>query len=196
VPFTYDIPPNSGSLRQGEILGDVWEHRPLYPPVEIPREPLEVTSVYHPLMVVMTADCDLYGDFDARFPDQHAQEQYQSAVEDENHPKHLPHTLLCDAYKEEQIRLRIGGSDLWRRIKQNQDERYHHFGPATIGNPPVDKLPDLYLDFKKVLALPTRSLYEGIRTQGVKRLATVPPIYIHNLMHRFYGFQSRVGLPD
>jgi hypothetical protein len=30
----------------------------------------------------------------------------------------------------------------------------------------------------------------------VQRVAIMPPIYMHDLMHRFYGFLSRVGLPD
>jgi hypothetical protein len=125
-------------------------------------------------MIVMNADCDLEWDFKARFPSQ--QEQDQSPDIDEDHPALIPFVFLCDVYGEEQIRPNIKGSDIWRRIKQNQDERYHHFVPAPLGNPPIGSLPDLYLDFKKVLALPTRRLYEGL-ARGIERIAVVPPIY-------------------
>ena len=100
-------------------------------------------------------------------------------------------------YKESQIRSRSEvNSDLWRRIERNQDERYHHFTEAPIENSSDDGLPDLYIDFKKALAIPTKSLYEGLRVEGVKRIALIPEVYIHHLMHRYYGFLSRVALPD
>jgi hypothetical protein len=84
----------------------------------------------------------------------------------------------------------------FRRIKQNQDERYHHFPEAPIGERDGGAgFPNLYLDFKKTLALPTLQLYEGIRDGGVTRRAVVPPIFLHDLVHRFFGYLSRVALP-
>jgi hypothetical protein len=186
----------SGALRQGEILSDIWIHRPLHPPIEKTEgSPIDIRSYHHPLMVVMSPDCDLDHDFPVRFPDLQAQEQYQSVTEDESLPAIIPQVLLGDLYKEDEIRSRIQGADIWRRIKQNQDERYHCFESASIGNPSRGELPALYLDFKKSLSLPTPSLYDGLRVNGVQRIALIPPIYIHHLIHRFYGFLSRVGLP-
>ena len=196
MPFKYDIPPNSGPLRQGELLGDIWEHRPPHPPVEMPQgSTVEVTSIHHPFMIVMTADCDLEQDFNARFSEKNAAEQAAETTAEQKHPALVPHVLLCEVYDSNQIRPRVPGSDVWKRIQQNQDERYHHFPPAQIGDRPVDEFLDLYLDFKKTLALPTENLYLAL-AQGVSRLALVPSPYIHDLMHRFYGFLSRVGLPD
>lgn len=196
MPLLYDAAPIAGALRQGEILGDIWIHRPLYPPVENTEgSSFEVHSDYHSLMVVMSPDCDLEQDFFVRFPDPHAQEQYQPVIEDESPPAIIPHVLLGDLYEESEIKSRIPGSDVWRRIRQNQDERYHCLPAASIDNPLQSELPALYLDFKKSLSLPTRNLYDGLRVKKVQRIALIPPIYVHQLIHRFYGFLSRVGLP-
>lgn len=147
-------------------------------------------------MIVMTAVCDLEQDFNTRFPDDDSKQRYRSATVDKNDPHLVPHVLLCEVFEEAEIRgLSQFRSDIWKRIRQNQDERYHHLPAGAIGEPAVDNLPDLYLDFKKTIALPTASLYEGLREGQVRRLAVVPVIYIHDLIHRFYGFLSRVGLP-
>lgn len=197
MPLQYAVTPISGALRQGEILGDIWIHRPLYPPIDNTEgSSFEVHSDYHPLMVIMSPDCDLEQDFKVRFPNPQDQEQYQSVTVDESLPAIIPQVLLCDLYEESEIRPRIPGSDVWKRVRQNQDERYHHFEAAPIGNPTQREFSALYLDFKKSLSLPTYSLYEGLRVKKVQRITLIPPVYIHQLLHRFYGFLSRVALPE
>lgn len=57
-------------------------------------------------------------------------------------------------------------------------------------------LPELVLDFKKPLTLSTAMVYEGLRLRKVRRFGVVPPVYLHDLIQRFYGFLSRVALPD
>jgi len=150
-------------------------------------------------MMVMVQDCDLLWDFQARFPTDEAQEVYEPEAEDiDAHKNCVSRTTLCDVFRHEELRDRVPGADVWRRIKQNQDERYHHFEPANISCPQGDErdpLPDLYLDFKKTLALPTRQLYQGLRSGDVSRTAVVPPIFWHDLAHRFFGYLSRVALP-
>jgi hypothetical protein len=195
----YDDPsPHFGPIRQGEILADLWEFRPLVAPVATSQGTSpEVIPVYHPFVIVMSADCDLEQDFKVRFGGHQAQEVYAEGIPQEGQPAILPHVLLCAAYKsEEMTRPRIPGSDVLRRIRQNQDERYHYFHATGIGNSSSNSVPELYLDFKKMLALPTQSLYNGICNGGLKRIAMVPNIYVHDLMHRFYGFLSRVALPE
>src|SRR5207244_2645541 len=112
------------------------------------------------------------------------------SVDVDGDPKSISHVWLCDAFDEDEIRTHLPkGSETWRRVRQNQDDRYHHLDAAPI-NPPDDsseegnasvpeeqgvvgllqkqgisdetaldgptELPDLFLDFKKALALPTR----------------------------------------
>lgn len=143
----------------------------------------------------MTADCDLEQDFYARFSDRRPATVSDVVRRDYSDPPLVPYLLLCDMYEETEIRTRMPpGSAAWRRIGKNQDERYHHFEAAGYGG--RRSLPDLYLDFKKTFALPADNVYSGVDSGAVTRVAIVPPIYIHDLMHRFYGFLSRVGLPD
>jgi hypothetical protein len=52
------------------------------------------------------------------------------------------------------------------------------------------------MDFRKVLAVPTGFLYEGIRGGGVQRLAVVPAFHIHDIVHRYHGYHSRVALEE
>lgn len=197
MPLRYDVPPSSGALSQGEILAGIWEHRPLEPPVQLPEDaPIAVESVHHPLVIVVSSACDLEQDFKVRLPTRPGEGHGMSEDELGRHPAIIPHVLFCDVYQEPDIRGRIAGSDIWRRIRGNQDERYHHLQSAPVGDPAREQLPDVYLDFRKTLALPTRRVYEGIQRDAITRVAVVPPLYIHDLIHRFYAFHSRVGLPD
>lgn len=198
MPFTYEVPPQVGAIRQGEILTGICEYRPRLAPIaQTHQTAVDVVPIHHPYMIIMTADCDLDWDFKARFANQEVVESYDDEVilQQEAMAAIIPHILLCEVYDSTAVRARVPASNLWKRIRQNQDERYHYFEAASIGESMSEQLPDICLDFKKTLALPTQSLYNGICARGIKRFAVVPPIYIHDLMHRFYGFLSRVGLP-
>lgn len=52
----------------------------------------------------------------------------------------------------------------------------------------------MIIDFKKYLALPTEAIYDGISRRTVTRTALIGQGYVHDLMHRFYSFLSRVGV--
>ncbi len=196
MPRQYS-PPQFGALHQGEILGEIWEHVPRYPPIESQSgQSFPIDSVRYEFVVVMSPDCDLEWDFKARFPDQQSQEQLSSPSDISDLPVSVSHVFLAKIYRREKIRSLIKGSDIWKRIENNQDERYHRFKESPVGEPLTTVLPDLYIDFKKALAIPTKSLYEGLRVGGVRRIALIPDKYIHDLMHRYYGFLSRVALPE
>jgi len=141
-------------------------------------------------MVPLNADCDLYWDHQTRFP------EGQPPVTDESLPRLVPFVILCEAYPRDSVRTRPGiNQEVWRHIEQNQDERYHRFPSAPIGNPPNGQVPELVFDFKKTFAVATRALYEGLG-HGVHRMAMTPPVYLHDFIHRFYSFHSRVALPE
>jgi len=176
----YGSAPESGALRQGEILSEVWEHRPELPAAEA----LTITthaehrSARHALVVILTQDCDLEQDYTARF---HSGDFAPDT--EETHPKLLPHILLTDLLTEAELRSRLPGSDILKRAKTNADERYHQLAPA-------------FFDFKKVFGIPTGNLYKAVHSGAVRRVAQVAPIYLHDLIHRFFAFQSRVALPE
>ena len=205
MPLILDPGPAAGPFRQGEILSSVWEHRaiPVEPPdVEPPDNDsatVELHAVQHPFLVAMSPDCDLDQDFAARFPDDYdgfVDEGHEQKFREQSNRYLLTHVILCDAFEEAEITVRIAaGKDIWKRVKTNQDQRYHHLGPAPVGEHGPEL--DVYLDFKRVFALPLESLYEAVQGAGeVERLAVIPSVYLHDLIQRFYAFQSRVGLPD
>lgn len=190
--------PGNGPLLQGEILTEIHEHRPMYPSGPPPPGGLStnIYSIRHQWMVVMSPLCDLEQDFKrVRFP--HGQIEEPSVYTDSDDPNTVSHVLLCDAYPVDVVRQRfLGQRTLWEQVESNEHKRYHCLREAKIGDSEVDQLPRLFLDFKKGLALPSVSLYEAIRLNQVKRVAVVPPIYVHDLTQRVYTFLSRVGLPE
>jgi hypothetical protein len=195
VPLSYE-PSESGALRQGEVLGNVWEY---WVPLTSPLDETigaPVGKVQHELVIVLTADCDLDQDFNKRFTHEESDQRPRISVL-EPKDEELSYVLLCDLFLSSQLRLMVSaGRDIWKRITQNQDERYHTFAAPESEIVRAEQSNDVIIDFKKTLAIRTAGLYEGVGTQSVTRLGVMAPIYLHDLMHRFYGFLSRVGLPD
>ena len=190
MPFSYLPALDAGALRQGEILGELWTHRALT--VGHTDAP-EIRSFRHALAVVLTADCDLLQDFNVRFAEQEQPADPVPKDQNEDHPAIVPFTILCELFMDQQVRGRGGlNRDLWRRVVQNQDERYH--AVPMPGTPDGGDQTRAILDFKKALAVPTEAIYSGILAREVRRVALIPPVYIHDLIHRFYGFLSRVGV--
>jgi len=181
VPFIYDDP-SSQSLRQGEILAGILEQRQASPET-IADDDYSVSLIEHPWVIALSPDCDL------------AQDHRFRTENNLTHPSILPHIILCDLNEESEIRGRAPGTEIWRRFVQNQDERYHHLPSAQVAAS-SRTLPDLYLDFKKPFTFPLDILYDAIGRGSVQRVALVPAPYIHDVVHRFYTFLSRVALPD
>lgn len=190
VPFRYEAPAPH-ALRQGEILGPVWTHRIPRPAHRLPDgDTHPVESEEHPLMIVLHADCDLERDYEQR-------DSSSGQLRPEQKPMGvLPGVILCDLFFDADIRPRLApGREEHRRASQNQNERFHHLSPAGIEGG-GEGLPDLYLDFKRTLIEPPEAIYGAIISGGIHRVAIVPPPYLQDLTHRFFGFHSRVGLPD
>jgi hypothetical protein len=192
VPLRYGPPPD-GRLVQGEVLGDVWEYIPLRPPVEAAAETeVEVYAVPHQRMLVLTQDCDLIRDFDLRAPDGSLSNQLLNVSED---PASVPSLLLCEMF--EDLRSRVAGGDVFKRARKNQDERYHALAEAPVGDDSSGvTMPELFLDFRKTFSPPTAFLYLGLQSEQVGRLGVVPPFYIHDVVHRFHSYHSRIAIED
>lgn len=166
-------------------------HRPLLPATEIAADAaVRVLPVRHEALIVLHADCDLLRDYEER-----SRARSGGKEADPNHPNVLPQIVACDMHDENTVKQRVQASDLWKRIRQNQDERYHKLSSSPIGDGSAI-LPDFVLDFRKPLGLYTGELYQAIESAGVVRVAVVPAVYLQQLMHRFFAYLSRVGLPD
>jgi len=191
VPLIYDGPLHDGPLRQGEILAGVSEYRVL------PNPPggYLVGEIAHPLVVALSADCDLVQEHVARLTLGSPPGEVQP--EQEADGRIVPHVIVCDLFNEETVRGRPGlNSDLFRRIRRNQDERYHTLPDPRSAQTPPDARPQLFIDFRKALSIPTTSLYLAIEQKMIQRISVVPHTYVHDLIQRFFAFHSRVGTPD
>ncbi len=184
MPFNY-LAASSKELRQGEILSNLCEYRPDNPVANHKREgsSIPVIPIIHPRVTVISQDCDLLSDF----------KQRESGNTD--HPNIINCLLLCELFEEGDIRQRLPGSDVWKRIFQNQDVRYYRLPAGPIEDGSSGDLPELYLDFKRIVPAAPCDIYEAINLGQTVRVAIVPDVYIHDLVQRFYAFHSRVALP-
>lgn len=189
-------PSVEGKLRQGEFLSGLSISK--LPIDAVTRtidglqagESLSFVVRSHPYVLVVSQDCDLEQDFTLR--------QTQPAVAPD---QLLPSVLLCEVFTAEELRGRKTGpdkigSDMWKRIRQNKDERYHFFESVAVG---ADKLgaglPELGVDFKRYFTIPTDELYLRMdRGHAQRRCRLVSP-YLEHLTTRFAYFQCRVALP-
>jgi hypothetical protein len=154
-----------------------------------PRD-VEVEERVHPLSIILTQDCDLIWDHHARTA---APEQ-----RDRQANKLLPNVLFCELESADDLRgnQAIAG-DIWKRIRQNQDERYHHLGACSaeldlggVGFPP------LAIDFKRVFAVPPEELYYRLSVGQVRRRWALAGAFLQDLSNRFGYYHLRVALPE
>lgn len=184
--LVYDPPP-TGSLRQGEILSGIYEHRPKTPPTY--SEGMSVAGVEfetnrRPLAMLLNPWCDLLHDYELR----------QGTARTVSTRNFLDHAILCELFEEANIQVTFDNKGLFKRAEENRDERYYRIPQAEVGS--GDALPVLYMDFKKFFTIPPAGLYEAMRSGHVKRIALMPDVYREHLVQRFFFFMSRVSLPD
>jgi len=172
-----------GRLWQGEILSNLAQVRLTLASLAADAAKV-VDHVEHPLVIVLSQDCDLVQDYELR----------------QNADRSLENILFCDIHEAEplrtklQERVKLGSSD-WKRILQNQNERFQFLQQvAPQSDLQAEGLPKLAIDFKMYFTLPTDEVYERLRLETKRRCRLNTP-YVDHLSHRFFAFQSRVGLP-
>ena len=183
MAFFYVLP-NSLFLRQGEIIENLFELQPkIHEGMTIELDqPVKLDRVDHPYSIVVSQDCDLEWDYKAR--------QRQASAD-----KLLTHVLFCALFSQDELRVRSSlGSDIFKRVRQNQDERYHRLGEAPV-NGTDGSLPELFADFKIAFSLPTEFLYWLVSTGQVARKGVLVSPYLEDFMHRLYTFLGRVATP-
>jgi hypothetical protein len=194
VAFFY-VQHNDPRLKQGEIISNLNELRLQIPEAKnistiLAKKDVKFDSLEHPYVMVVSQDCDLEQDYGARF---------STVAED----KLLRHILVCALFVQDELKGRtnkltgrkIINSELWKRIRQNQDERYHYLIEAPIegtGN----TIPELIADFKTTFSLPTEFVYWMISTGDATRKGVLCSPYLEDLMHRLYTFLGRVATPE
>jgi hypothetical protein len=183
---TYALPVFAGPLRQGEILSSV-EQFVVQVNVQDPEGPVDVRIKRHPFAIVLAQDCDLAQDFKGRSGDSAAAAKLI-----------IPNILLCEVDIAEYLKTGgtiAQGSDIWKRIVQNKDERFQYLRAVSTE---VDALgmgiQPLLVDFKRAFTVPTELLYEQLQ-KGTKRRTVLTSPYLEHLSSRYAGFISRVALP-
>ena len=184
----YDDSPDTGALRQGEILEGIREIK--FKPGTLPGEivagegvtlPAQIRT--HSMTIVLSPDCDLEWDYQAR------------KDKDDNGTKLMSHVLLCDLEDAAAIRAqRVPASRIFRMVQQNRDERYHFLRAGRTGS--GSEIPDYYIDFKRMFALPAEYVTNEAESGSIRRLGVLRPPWNQHLSHRFTFFLGRVGLPD
>jgi hypothetical protein len=126
--------PSTGPILQTELLSNVIEFRAVINSIGTQEENVEVIT--HPLVMVMTQDCELDLDYKAR---------YDIGKVKKN--RLIDSVLLCLVDDAERLRAAhresgaIASGEIWKAIKINQHERYHVFDAvpaeiATLQTPP------------------------------------------------------------
>lgn len=147
----------------------------------------EITEIILKYGVIISQDCDLEHDFNNR-----------NNVEAPNQDKYLPNILLLPAYLKEDFKkgahlsptlnCASWGSDLFKKIQQNNDSRFHSL-KGSSGH----QIPDLIVDFKHLYTINRNVIYE-VMTDVY--LATIGEVFRENLSHRYSHYLSRIGLPE
>jgi hypothetical protein len=190
-------------LRQGEVLSGLVRVRQSLS--SIGSQEFVIDEVTHPYLIVMTQDCDLAQDAEARSVQAHA-EKDASLLDDsefkkkfDNAPRlKIENVLLCEAMSTSDMKLIMPpGKDIWKRIIQNKDERYQ----CLEAVPPeldwaAEGIPSLGCDFKRFLTIPVDEVYKRLELHPQTRRARLLTPYAEHLLHRFCCFQSRIPLQE
>jgi hypothetical protein len=178
----YAAVPDGSRLRQGELLTDLVQFT--LDLATIGQEQPGFFRTTHPFAIIVSQDCDLEQDF-------HLRTQDKASV------KRLPSVLFTQAFAAAELRPTVGGSDIWKRVVQNKDERYHYL---QMVEPTCDSqkagLPALVADFKRYFTLPTEEVYHKLEIGEVKRRCVLTSPYLEHVAIRFGFFLSRVALPQ
>ena len=178
-------------ISQGDLLTNV----------KIPILKKELDIVISPYLIVLSQDCDLNQDFDAH-------NQIKTINFDESNKKissfynkMIPSIVVVPAYPADNLRegTHLNFLDLemtkigkekdtrWKILIQNETPRYHYLE----GSENLDII-NLALDFKRYYTLSREYLYSVFPECY---FLSLKELYREDLSHRFFNFQSRIGLP-
>lgn len=182
----YQASPTSSDkcLRQGEIISNLVQARLSFDTIGDASPVVEFET--HPFAILLTQDCDLDQDFNARSKTQ---------VND----KILPAVLFCEVATADELFDRLGGRQAeWKRlnIDKNKNERYHFL---QLVDPSCDAqqigLEEMGIDFKRYFTIPLAEVYRRIELGEAKRRCVLVSPYLEHLSSRFAYFLSRIALP-
>jgi hypothetical protein len=178
---TYAKSEIGAALREGEILTDFIQYQ-LDAEKLRAQQPIEVLQITHPIVVVLSQDCDLDQDYRRR----------QNGKADNL----LASVLFCSvAVNDDVFRHGTGiGTKEWKKVVENREPRLHYLRAVPQANDTANEgLPDLIVDFRQYFSLPTEEAY--FCAQAARRRCRLDTPYAEHLSHRFFSHMARVALP-
>ena len=169
------------ALRQNEVVSGVQA---------LSRDPNtnKVRLQIHPYAIVVSQDCDLEQDYEAR-------------RDDATRPTHhwVPTVLLLEATEVGAVRARIN-QDVIKRIAKHQLERFQLIQACPKEHDARGLgVPELIVDFKRFFCVGRDDLYAQLAVQGeqaaARRYCLRSP-YRDHLQNKFAFYLGRVGLPE
>jgi len=187
-PHPYSAPSASERLFQGEILSNVVERSVKCTSTAGSAAEFGLVEITHPHAVLLTQDCDLLQDSNARQnPDLDSAKRKNSLV---------PNLVLVVASEFEKTKGRFNGSEISKRVRQNKEERFQFLSAVPIS---LDGLklgvPALVLDFKRFFTYPTEEFLQAVKRGEIQRRSRLLTPYAEHLSSRFGYFILRIGLP-
>ena len=189
-------------LRQGEILTGLVRVRQSLNSVG--SQDVSVDEIVHPYLIVMTQDCDLVQDFDARETQAKAAND-QSLLNDpefkkkfDGAPKRMvENVLFCDANPTADMKNDVPqGKEFWKRIIQNNDQRYQCLEAVPIDQDLAGQgMPSLGCDFKRFVAIPTDEVYKRLQFNPAVRRARLLTPYAEHLLPAVLPFSISDSAP-
>jgi len=177
----YERSEDGGALRQGEIVTGL--QRGLLNLAALTEGVFKVDLEPFRFVVLISQDCDLEQDHYARARGSDAG---------------LRDLLFLAAVPLDEFRgLLPAGGDIWKRVKQNKDERYQVLERVPANSDILSEgLPALGLDFKRHFTMLTPEVLFRIREGTARRRARLATPWAEHLLSRFAYYQGRVALPQ
>jgi len=169
---------------QGDILRDV--RFVVATDFDVETGESDITPVYLKYGVIISQECDLEHDFNAREGTKPNQDKYLPNIL--ILPAYLPDEFKAGKHREEGVLGEMWSSDNFKRIKQNNNARFHFINADT-----KFQVPELIVDFKHLFTINRNVLYKRLPTVY---LATIAELYRESLSHRYSHYMSRIGLPE
>lgn len=171
-------------LRQGEIITGL--QRVVLDVGALADNRIVVDLETHTYAILVSQDCDLEQDHNAR-------QGGETAKAD----KLLPNLLFLHAVEITDLRGAVPqGRDIWKRIIQNKDERYHVLQRVAEDSDLAGQgIPELGIDFRRHFAIPPEEALFRIVQGTARRRARLGSPYAEHLSSRFAHYLGRVALP-
>lgn len=162
-------------FRQGEILSNLTQYR--YNPVDD-----VVDAFLHEYVLVASQDCDLFQDFAKK----------AGGLESD-----LNSVLLFPAQPTIEMKGVVpAGADIWKRVVQKKDERYHALQAAPVEADSAGVgWPDLVVDFKRFFSTSTFDLAYQIQSGAATRRCVLEVPYREHFQARVAFYLQRVAIP-